>query len=81
MRGLALALCMCGAGMALAGDMVAVDIGTDKAKKDVVDASREAGKIGRQAKDEGLRIADEAEDFAKDVADSFADGWDEPHWD
>ena len=82
MRCLALGLCVVGVGVALAGDRVVVDVDTDKAKEDVMDASREAGRIGKQAKKEGLRIADKAEDFAEEVADSFSEGWDdEPQWD
>lgn len=66
-----------------AGTVFAADsLEAEKTRQDVVDASRKAGEISREATNEGKRVARDATDFAKDVADSFSDGWDqEKKWD
>lgn len=72
---LAFSALICLQGTASAEDAIVID--TDQAKRDAAKAGRAAAEVGESAKREGLRIADEASDFAKDVADSFSDAYED----
>lgn len=61
-------------GFALAEDVV---IDTGRAKKDAAKAGRAAAEVGESAKEAGLRIADDATDFAKEVAESFTEAYED----